>query len=137
MKKLLSIALLLALASCGGGRDAVGVGGGVNVTGSWSTTINISNGSVTCVLTFPMQLTQSGSTFTGTYANGSVDCNGTVQTGAAGNIVNGTLNGSSVTFDVDDANGHQTGTVNGSTMSGTAAWNVSGTALSGTWQAHK
>lgn len=137
MKNMVSVAMLVVLASCGGGRDSVGVGGGVNLTGTWSTTINISSGSVTCVLGFPMQLTQSGSTFSGTYANGTVNCNGTVQSGAAGTIVNGSVNGSSVAFDVDDSNGHQTGTVGGSSMSGTATWNVSGTAFSGTWEAHR
>ena len=67
-----------------------------------------------------------GRTFAGGYSSGTIGCNGTVfGTLPAGQIVNGSLNGSTVTLDLTSPDYHQTGTLSttgGTTMDGTATW---------------
>ena len=130
--------VLFGVLACGSDHST---GPAVNLTGSWSGVENISGGGVSCSIALTMQLTQTAGTFNGTYSNGSINCNGQSQTGITGSIINGTITGSSVAFDVDDPAAHQTGTVAGNTMNGNAHWSVttsSGTVvLTGTWSATK
>jgi hypothetical protein len=81
-----------------------------------------------------MTLTQTGAAFSGTYGPGSMICNGVDQGSVGGTIVNGVVNGTAVAWDLDEVAYHQTGTVNGATMSGAATWS---SGVSGTWSASK
>jgi hypothetical protein len=128
--------LLYGILACGSDHAA---GPAANLTGSWSGTETISGSGLSCSISLTMQLTQTGATFNGTYSNGSVNCNGQSQTGITGTIINGTLSGTVVTFDVDDPGAHHTGSVSGNTMNGNAHWTIpsgSGSVtLAGTWSA--
>ena len=111
-----------------------------NVTGTWTLVETVSNGGNSCNIAATMVLTQSGNTFSGNYNNGTIICNGVTQgTGITGTVVNGTAGASAVAFDLDNSNAHHIGSVDvtNSTMSGSATWNLSGTIVSGNWQAAK
>ncbi|HET8836269.1 MAG TPA: hypothetical protein VFN08_16175 [Gemmatimonadales bacterium] len=60
-----------------------------------------------------------------------------------GIIVNGTIDGNAIAFDLDTQDFHQTGSVSGSSMSGTARWtfDLGGSTgivvLNGNWAAAK
>ena len=88
-----------------------------------------------------LELNQSGDTFTGTYSAGSFSCNGTYVGTLKGTVVNGKLNDSDVHFDLDSPDFHQTGTVSGNSLSGSATWTLdfgSGPlTLTGSWAASK
>jgi hypothetical protein len=93
-----------------------------------------------------MTLNQSGDTFTGSYGPGTLTCLAGGESGSFnfnGTIVNGTVDGSSVAFDLDTQDLHHTGTINGNSMSGTARWTFdlgAGTGvvvLNGNWPAAK
>lgn len=135
MRTSLALSLAVLLAACGGDSTAPKV----DLTGTWAGTWSISGSGVTCSLTIPMQLSHTGAVFSGTYSNASISCNGQSQSGISGSIVNGSVNGNGVTFDVDTAAAHQTGTASGNTMHGSATWTIptqSGSiVLSGTWSA--
>lgn len=140
-----SIALLGVLA-CG---DDNGAGpGSVNVTGTWSASLtNLSGSGVSCSSTTPTQLTldQTGTTFSGSYNGGELFCSGPGGTGpvpvGSGSVVNGTVSGSNLSFDLDTPDFHHTGTVSGSSMSGTAQWTMDVglplgmVTLTGNWEA--
>lgn len=134
------LAVLVFLAACG--SDSSGPSNDVvNVAGSWTGNwANLQGSGLSCnVSGVQMVVNQSGSTFTGTYSNGQITCNGTSGGGTAGTIVNGTISGNTVAFDLDNQAAHQTGTISGNSMSGTAIWtlSVSGTTytINGTWSA--
>ena len=139
--------LLLLAAACGGGDDLAGPTH-ADVGGAWRIKFsNMSGTGATCnTNSADLTLTHSSATaFGGTYGPVIVTCvagadefSGTFQ----GTVVNGTVNGSSVAFDLDTPDVHQTGTVSGSSMSGSAHWIVNapggGTLTgSGTWSATK
>ena len=94
----------------------------------------------------PLTLTQSGTTFSGSYGPGTLTCVAGAQSvsGAIqGIVVNGTVDGNAVTFDLDTQDFHHTGSVSGSSMSGTARWtfdlggSIGVVVLNGNWSAAK
>ena len=63
--------------------------------------------------------------FNGQYGRGTMACSdGTSQAFTSGTILNGTIQGNTVTFDLDSPDYHQTGTVvsGNASMSGSATW---------------
>ena len=62
---------------------------------------------------------------------------------ASGSVVNGSVSGNTVNFDLDTQDFHHTGTLSGNSMSGTATWTfdlgapVGEVTLSGNWSASK
>src|SRR6478672_11635923 len=141
---LLCFSILLAF-GCGG--DSTGPSN-ASVAGSWMLSAsNLSGQGISCNLhSTPMTLTQSGKTFTGTYGPGTLTCLAGGESGSVnitGTVVNGTVDGGSVQFDLDTQDSHHTGTVNGNSMSGTARWTFdlgagSGVVvLNGNWSAAK
>jgi len=145
----LSVVLLAAALACGGESSSTGPSN-ANVTGAWSASfINFAGSGITCNATgIIMQLTQTDTSFSGTYAGGTYVCkgpSGAVQVAGGGNgtIINGIVNGAAVSFDVDTPNAHYTGTVSGLSLSGQGAetLNFGGTiglvTLSGSWGAVK
>jgi hypothetical protein len=141
-----SIALLGVLA-CGGDN---GTGpASTNVTGTWSASLsNMNGGGVSCSSTAPTQLTldQTGATFSGSYSGGELFCSGPgggpIPVGS-GLVINGTLSGRNLSFDLDTPDFHQAGIVSGTSMSGTAQWTMDFgiprgvVTLNGNWTAAK
>jgi hypothetical protein len=93
-----------------------------------------------------MSINQSGTTFTGSYGPGSVTCLAGTESGSApvqGTVVNRTVSGTSVQFDLDTQDARLTGSVNGNSMSGMVRWTIDfgGTigvvTLNGNWSAVK
>jgi len=137
---------VLGLFGCGGG-DSTGPSN-ARVGGAWTfTATNLSGSGVSCAFGgAPMTLTQSGTTFSGTYGPGTMTCTAGGQPVSGqfqGTIVNGTVDGNAVAFDLDTQDFHQTGSVNGNSMSGTARWtfdlggSVGVVVLNGNWSAAK
>lgn len=141
-----TVALCAALAACGGG-DSTGPSN-ASVAGSWTLShSNMSGSGVSCNLSpAPMTLSQSGTTFSGSYGPAAVSCIAGGQSESVqihGIIVNGTIDGNAIAFDLDTQDFHQTGSVSGSSMSGTARWtfDLGGSTgivvLNGNWAAAK
>lgn len=111
-----------------------------NITGSSGTT------NVTCSTNnVSLDINQTGTTFTGSYFAPSMSCTGpggTFSDGPySGTIVNGSVGGTSVSFDFDTSDWNQAGSVSGNSMNGTVAVNLQVDAsqlmLSGNWSAAK
>ena len=99
-----------------------------SISGTWRLTHSgISSGGESCsVAGTTMVINQSGSVFSGTYSGGIVSCGGDV-IGVLGNgvIVNGTISGSAIEFNLDNNTWHNEGTLTANGMSGTASIAVS------------
>ena len=147
---LLAVALLPALTACGGDDDSGPTGPSTaQIAGSWTYAFsNITGSSGTTNATcsagnVSIDIDQTGSTFTGSYFAPSLTCtspSGTVTDGPfAGAIVNGSINGTAVSFDFDTSDWRQTGTVSGNSMNGTVTVrfqvDASQLVLSGNWSA--
>jgi hypothetical protein len=139
--------LVLSLTVLVAGCSNNSTGPKTNVNGSWTyTASNLAGAGLSCDVTDALLvLTQVGSTFSGTYSDAILTCsdgNRTVtEPPASGTIVSGQINGSSVTFSIDDSAYANTGAISGNSMNGTAVLNVnfgSGVVtLAGTWAAAK
>ena len=74
-----------------------------------------------------LELVRQGTALEGSYGDGELTC--TDSTGrpkdlgpAEGMLVNGKVEGSRISFDIDSPDAHQTGTITAHSMSGTATW---------------
>jgi hypothetical protein len=148
MRMFTASALLLAtfgLVACGG--DSTGPSD-ANVGGAWTfTASNMSGAGVSCNLSSaPLSLTQTGTTFSGTYGAATLSCSAGAQSTSGmiqGVVVNGSVDGNAVEFDLDTQDFHHTGSVSGSSMSGTARWtfdfggSIGVVVLNGNWAAAK
>src|SRR5574341_870008 len=140
----LVLSFVLLTAGCGTEPDPINLNG--NWIASWT---NLNGSGVTCNVTgVHLSLTHSAgaATFSGTYNGGTITCSGPGGTASGsfqpGTIVSGSLSGNTVNFDLNASNERQTGSVTGSSMSGTAVWsetldNGSTIALNGSWSAHR
>jgi hypothetical protein len=147
MRKILLCSLVVLAAACGGDDGGTGPEEDANVGGRWSLAAsNMSGSGLSCTLNAPLNLSQTGSTFTGTYGAGTVTC----QAGGdhfsedtQGTVVNGAVDGEDVEFDLDTQDFHHTGSVNGNSMSGTARYvidlggSIGVVTLNGNWSAAK
>ena len=121
------VLLGITLAACG---DDDGTGpSSANVEGTWSASLsNLSGGGVSCSSTIPIDvtLTQTGNTFSGSYDGGELTCTGSAGTFStpvgSGTVINGQVSGNNISFDLDTPDFHHTGSVSGTSMSGTASW---------------
>ncbi len=128
MSRLVVLSLLFGALACG---EDNGTGPTfANVHGNWTLSItNLSGGGAVCNTSSPVQMTfqQNTTTFSGSYGGGGV-LNCTAPQGAfsaavgSGSVLNGAIDGNEVTFDLGTADFHHVGTVNGSSMTGTASW---------------
>jgi hypothetical protein len=112
-------ALVLLTGACG---DSTGPAQLPSLTGSWSLThAGITAGGDTCSIAgTTMVLSQSGGQFSGTYSGGVLLCdNAAGVLVGTGTIVNGTLNGSAIAFNLDDPSWHNVGTLTAHGMTGT------------------
>lgn len=120
----LAVAMALAafLAACGDDPSEPSIR---NVAGSWTyAATGLTGGGITCSFrNVPMTLAQNGTTFSGAYAGGLFSCSGPggsiSEQVAGGAVASGTIDGNSVQFDIDNADWRNTGTISGSSMSGT------------------
>jgi hypothetical protein len=117
------IALTIAIAACGEASTNNLVSPN-NVFGIWTYIANnVTSSGVTCNLTgVSMSLRQSGNTVTGSVTRGTSSC---AFTGGSSNnaldgltIVNGTINGHAVQFDIGTPDIHSVGTLTGNSISG-------------------
>jgi hypothetical protein len=104
---------------------------------------------VSCSSTDPttLSLTQTGSSFEGTYSGGEVACTSADGSfsfpGGTGQVLNGEVDGTTVNFDLGSPEFHLTGTVSDdATMGGTGSWEFFGletgaVTLTGSWEATK
>src|SRR5690348_14962796 len=93
----------VAIGACGG--DSTGPSR-ANLDGSWTLSAsNLSGQGISCNLgNTPMTLSQSGDTFTGSYGPGTLSCFAGGESNSVninGTIVNGTVNGNVVEFDLN------------------------------------
>ncbi|MGH7510253.1 MAG: hypothetical protein ACREMZ_12400 [Gemmatimonadales bacterium] len=128
MSKSVGVLLLFALAAAGCGDDSTGPSE-ANLAGAWTlSATNVSGQGVSCNLSpTPVTISQSGTTFTGTYGPGTVTCvSGTesVSFSVQGSVVNGSVSGNAVQFDLDTQDVHHTGSLSGNSMSGTVRWTI-------------
>jgi hypothetical protein len=116
---------------------------GPNLSGIWTYSATASLGDTNCkVSAVTFHLTQTNATFSGTYT-GQLACtvaltDTILSARPLGNVINGTVAGHTVTFDLDSVVA-DTGTVDSSftSMSGTLVAKLVGVTLSGTWTATK
>jgi hypothetical protein len=84
---------------------------------------------------------QTGASFVGSYAGGILTCGTSADSGFFGDVVSGTVAGPAVTFDFDNTDWINTGSLSGTTMTGQTIWTVGiGTSvyqLTGPWTATK
>lgn len=132
-------ALLVAFAACGdddgnGGPTGPSGPSDAQVGGSWTynasnMTGTLSGTTVSCSIGGrAMNLNQTGSTFTGSTVGGTLTCTGGGQTLSeplgSGVVVNGSVNGSEVSFDFGTSDWRHQGTVSGSSMNGTVTISI-------------
>ncbi len=138
--------VLVSVAGCGGEQPLAASPEIPSIAGTWTfNASNLSGGGFSCdAFAYRLSVNQSGTTFTGSYSDGTIRCTEDGKTfevgpGLTGTIVNGTVTESgSVGFDLDTQDFHQTGTVSGDSMSGTATWRFDFTGiLSGSWTASR
>ena len=143
-RAVLCIAVSMGLAACGSSTAP----GGISIGGHWNVTVsNLSSGSHVCNGSFVTNFAQSLATFNGSYANNSVTCvtNGvsTPIGSGTGNVTDGSVNGQSIAYSLDNDPIMFTGTVNVSQMSGAVSWTKDfgdgngPVTLSGSWSAEK
>jgi hypothetical protein len=141
MRKLIAwLSGLGVLIGCG--ADGSGVGpGDTNVTGSWNAIWQSMTGTgMSCSADGGhLELNQSTGRFTGSYRVQTLTCNGMSSNVSTGAVLNGTIVGNQVAFDLSDAAFHQSGSLTGDEMSGSATWTliIDGTShtVTGTWRA--
>jgi hypothetical protein len=123
MKRTLA-AIPLALGLSLGCSDSSGPDNDV-VAGTWAySTTNVQGSGASCSSTGTiLTLVQTGVTFSGTYAGGTLSCTtplGPVtQQIPTGVVANGTISGSSVSFNFDTSDWSNTGSISNTTMTGT------------------
>ncbi|MGH7470847.1 MAG: hypothetical protein ACRENP_23110 [Longimicrobiales bacterium] len=115
------LALTMLLSGCSDSATDVDT----TISGRWSyNASNIVAGSINCSITgVTINLTQSGSTFSGTTLGGTFRCSAPgvapiVEDLGSDVIANGQINGNSVTFDISTPDIHNTGTRSGNSISG-------------------
>ena len=124
MRKTLAATIALAtfLAACGDDPAEPSI---PDVAGNWNyAATSLTGGGITCSFrNVPMTLAQNGTTFSGAYSGGLLSCTGPggslSEQVAGGAVAAGTIDGNSVQFDIDTSDWRNTGTISGSSMSGT------------------
>lgn len=128
-----AVSVVFVLAGCSGDDGTTGPQGSqhADVSGIW--TYNATNLSgtyqgvgIACSIEgMSLTLTQSGTTFSGSTGPSTATCaaGGQVESIQLGGtvVVNGAVDGNSVSFDIETSDYHHTGTVSGNSMSGTCS----------------
>lgn len=140
----LCVAMSMGLAACGSSTAP----GGISVGGHWNVTVsNLSGGSHVCNGSFATNFAQSFNSFNGSFANNTITC---VTNGVSapigpvsGNVTDGSVNGQSVSYSLDNDPIAFTGSVNVTQMSGAVSWTKDfgdgngPVNLAGSWSAQK
>jgi hypothetical protein len=143
-RAVLCVAMSMGLAACGSSTAP----GGISIGGHWNVTVaSLSGGGHVCSGSFVANFAQSFNSFNGSYASGTIACvtNGTSTPigPTSGNVTDGSVNGQSVSYSLDNGPVMFTGTVNVSQMSGAVSWTKDfgdgkgPVTLSGSWTAQK
>ena len=119
---LAAAAIMFAIVGCGSTTEPQNA----QVGGLWSyNTGQLSGGNVRCFITnVDLSLNQTGATFTGSANGGNIRCTVagvTVMDGPLGNqvVVNGTVSGNTLSFDIETPAWSNSGGVSGNSMTGT------------------
>jgi hypothetical protein len=134
------------VAACGGGDDitspVLAPGPPADaLSGTWRMSFeNMTDGSTTChTNVFTVTLIRDGSTVSGAFGPIALTCSTGGYTAnqrmPAGEIVNGSISGSTVTFDLETPELHQAGVLSRNGLTGTARWVLTGRTLDGVWLA--
>jgi hypothetical protein len=129
------------LFACSGDGSGVAPSENTNVAGSWNAIWLSMNGTgMSCTATGGhLELNQTGARFSGNYSVQTLTCNERSGGVSTGSVVNGSIAGTQVAFDLNDSAFHQSGSLSGDEMSGSATWtlNIDGTShtVTGTWRA--
>ena len=115
------------------------------VGGVWTyAASNVAGGGASCTVTnLRLTFVQSGTTFSGSYSGGTMTCAAEGESATIGpfqgTVVNGTIDGNRVSFDLDTQDWHNSGTLSGSSMSGQVTVRIDlgdgPITLSGSWSA--
>ena len=128
-----------------GGKDSPAAPDVLDIGGTWSyQTSNVTVDGISCSITGrTMTVSQTGTTFTGHLSGGVASCESDsgsysedlAADGITDDIVNGVVDGTSISFDLDfDPGASLVGTVSGNAISGTITertYNESGSVVSG------
>ena len=125
MKRFYILTMVALLSACSA-SDSTGPKN-ANVSGSWGyTATNLTGSGLSCSISnVTMTVNQTGTTFSGSYSSGTLNC-GTLGGGnfTGGTVVTGTVSGNGVSFNFDTQDWNNTGTISGTSMSGTATMRV-------------
>jgi hypothetical protein len=142
MRKLICwLSGLGVLLACSGDGSGVAPSENTNVAGSWNAIwLRMNGDGMSCTATGGhLELNQTGARFSGSYSVQTLTCNERSRGVSTGLVVNGSIAGNQVTFDLNDPAFHQSGSLTGDDMSGSATWtlNIDGTShtVTGTWSA--
>jgi hypothetical protein len=131
IRRLAAASLGLALLAACGGSDGPTAPRTPDISGTWRVSFsNLTGSGITCGSSaIDYVISQSGSTFTGTSSSTyTLTCtdgiNTLSQTFTGATISNGHINGSAIDFDLATSAAHQTGTLSGNSMSGSATWSI-------------
>jgi hypothetical protein len=135
-KSVLVAAIVSVLTACGSSST----GPSANISGQWTINGTFANGSDSLYIAGTvMSLTQAGSAFSGGYTGGIFTCVSQGSrfdcTPSAGQIIDGQVSGSTVTFAMDTTAEPFRGTLSASAMTGTGVVITPFGTLSGTWGA--
>jgi hypothetical protein len=124
MKRILSLAAIFAAVACGGGDTGPTT---ANITGSWTYAVtNLTAGAFMCNTSgTTLTLNETAGTFSGFHSGGILTCSQPgIPTQSApivsGAIVTGVVTGRNLSFNLDNSDWTNTGTIAGNSMSGTA-----------------
>jgi hypothetical protein len=121
------LAILATLLACGDESTQPSTG---SLSGTWALSLsNMSGTGISCSSksTASLFISQQGATLSGSYTGGELTCVGAAGTASefigSGTILNGEVNGNSVSIDLNTPDFHLTGTIDTvGSMSGTAVW---------------
>ncbi len=129
---LAAAAIMFVIVGCGSDSTTGPSEQNAQIGGLWGRygTGPLSEGDVRCFITgMALSLNQTGATFTGSANGGNIRCTvagATVMDDPLGNqvVVNGTVSGNNLSFDIETPAWHHIGSVSGNSMSGTVTLTI-------------
>ena len=127
MRALIALGLFSCLTAlaCHSNSTTGPISNATSLSGKWIYSAgNLSSvgGGISCSVSgFTLTLVVSGTTLSGNYTGGNINCNGNNVTTQGGALANGVISGSTVVFDLDSPDWHNVGSATTNSMSGNAS----------------